>query len=124
MRRGRRHPPRGGRRPPPKNAHPPPPPTRRPAPTRGGPPPPPGAAPDSRNIAALTDRIAPSIREVAAAEHDPERRYAACVAANVRASVSQLGHGSRILEDLTLAGRIRIAGAIYAVETGLVSILD
>jgi carbonic anhydrase len=83
-----------------------------------------GARSESRNIASITDRIAPSIREVAAAERDPQRRYEACVAANVRASVSQLAHGSRILEDLTLAGRIRIVGTVYAVETGRVSLLD
>lgn len=83
-----------------------------------------GEQPDSRNIASLTNRIAPSIREVAAAEKDPEKRVLACVRANVRASVSGLSHGSQILENLTLAGRVRIVGAVYAVETGQVSLVE
>ena len=71
---------------------------------------------DSKNIAAITDRIAPNI-------HDCPDAYAA-VAANVRASVTHLQHGSRILEDLVMAGRVKIVGAVYAVETGVVSMLD
>ncbi len=44
--------------------------------------------------------------------------------ANVRASVAQLSYGSRILEELTRTDRLHIVGAVYAVETGQVSILD
>jgi carbonic anhydrase len=78
----------------------------------------------SHNLAAITDRIAPSIREVAAAERDEARQLEACVTANVRASVNQLAHGSRMLEELNLAQRVRIVGAVYAVETGAVSLLE
>ncbi len=83
-----------------------------------------GAAPDSRNIASISERIAPHIRELAAAAPDGEARTRACVQANVRASVAHLAHGSGILEQLVLAGRIRVVGAVYAVETGVVSLLD
>jgi carbonic anhydrase len=76
-----------------------------------------GEGADSRNIAAITERIAPNIR-AAAPDLD------ACVAANVRASVSHLSHGSRLLEDLVLAGRVAVVGAVYAVETGIVTMLD
>jgi carbonic anhydrase len=79
---------------------------------------------DSRNIAAITDRIGPHIRDLAAREPDPARRLEASVSANVRASVSHLQHGSRIIESLVLADRIRIVGAVYAVETGVVSVLE
>jgi len=75
-----------------------------------------GAQADSKNIAAITDRIAPNIRDCADA--------AAAVTANVRASVSHLQHGSRLIEDLVLAGRVKIVGAVYAVETGVVSMLE
>src|SRR6185437_9674516 len=61
-----------------------------------------GELPDSRNIAAITERIAPNIREVAAAEKDEQRRLYMSVMANVRASVSHLSYGSRLLEELTL----------------------
>jgi carbonic anhydrase len=78
---------------------------------------------DSRNLAAITDRIAPHVRE-AAAELDDDRRLHACVIANVRASVNQLRFGSRILAEETESGRLSIVGAVYAVESGLVSLLE
>ncbi len=82
-----------------------------------------GDAANSKNIASITDRIAPSIAEVAAAEHDETKRLAACVAANVRASVNQLAHGSRLIEELALAKQVEVVGAVYAIETGVVSLL-
>jgi carbonic anhydrase len=83
-----------------------------------------GELADSRNIAAITERIAPNIRDVAAAEKDEARRSHASVIANVRASVSHLSYGSRILEELVLSKRVMIVGAIYAVETGVVSLIQ
>ena len=82
-----------------------------------------GREADSHNLASITDRIAPHIRDVAAAEQDQGRRLLAAVTANARASVSHLTHGSSILEEAALAGRVRIVGAIYAVETGKVTLL-
>lgn len=79
---------------------------------------------ESRNLAAITERIAPYIRDVAAVETDPKRRLESSVIANVRASVNQLTHGSRLLEELALKGRIRIVGAVYSIETGVVTVLD
>ncbi len=75
-----------------------------------------GAQADSKNLAAITDRIGPNIRNCADAQE--------AVTANVRASVSHLQHGSRMIEDLVLAGRVKIVGAVYAVETGRVSLLE
>jgi carbonic anhydrase len=43
---------------------------------------------------------------------------------NVRASVDHLRHGSRILEDLVMAGRLCVVGAEYELETGTVNFLD
>jgi carbonic anhydrase len=83
-----------------------------------------GAQAESRNLASITDRIAPNIREVAAAHQDAERRTRACVTANVRASVAHLSYGSRLLEELVLNKRVAIVGAVYAVETGVVSVLE
>ena len=83
-----------------------------------------GGQADSRNLAAITNRIAPNIRGIAAAEHDEGRRLEASVVANVRASVSHLSYGSRMLEEATLADRVRIVGVLYAVETGVVSLLE
>ena len=74
-----------------------------------------GELPDSKNIAAITDRIAPHIRGVPAE---------LAIAANVRASVDHLAHGSAILEELVRKQRLHIAGAVYAVETGEVTLLE
>jgi carbonic anhydrase len=46
------------------------------------------------------------------------------VRANVRASAHQLRHGSRILEELVLAGRLAVVGAEYELETGEVHVFD
>jgi carbonic anhydrase len=80
-----------------------------------------GAQPDSRSLEAITNRIAPHIRE-AAATHQAEQRVTACVEANVRASVKGL-YESRILYDSVREGRLAIVGAVYAVETGAVTVL-
>ena len=82
-----------------------------------------GEEAEPSNISAITDRIAPHIREIAAREPDAQRRGEASIVANVRASVSHLSYGSRMLEQLVLAQRLRIVGAVYAVETGVVSVL-
>jgi carbonic anhydrase len=44
--------------------------------------------------------------------------------ANVRASVDHLRHGSQILEELVLKGRVVVTGAEYEIETGWVHILE
>ena len=73
-----------------------------------------GELPDSKNINSITDRIAPHIRNAR-----PEQ----AIEANVRASVDHLAHGSEILEELVRKRRLHIAGAVYAVETGAVTLL-
>jgi carbonic anhydrase len=46
------------------------------------------------------------------------------VHANVRAAAAQLRHGSRILEELVIAGRVVVVGAVYELETGEVHFFD
>ena len=46
------------------------------------------------------------------------------VRANVCAAADHLRHGSRILEDLVLAGRVAVVGAEYELESGIVRFLD
>ena len=43
---------------------------------------------------------------------------------NVRASVAHLRHGSRLIEDLVLSGRVVVLGAEYELETGTVHFFD
>ena len=44
--------------------------------------------------------------------------------ANVRASVNQLRHGSDVLEHLIRRDGLRVVGAEYSLETGVVDFFD
>jgi carbonic anhydrase len=83
-----------------------------------------GDGPTSKNIRSITDRISPHVEGlVHGTFRDPEERagtLAEAVRANVRASANQLRHGSRILEDLVLAGRVVVVTAEYDLESGSV----
>jgi len=83
----------------------------------------------SRNVRAITDRIRPHVAELvrarqAAGEQGVEGLQREAERANVRASVDHLRHGSRMLEELLVAGRIGIVGMEYELETGTVHVLD
>ena len=82
-----------------------------------------GQGPESKNLRAITDRIAPHIEVIAERGASPENHREA-VRANVRASVDHLRHGSQILEELVLKGRVVVTGAEYEIETGQVHLLD
>jgi len=81
-----------------------------------------GRGPDSNNLRAITDRIAPHIEVIARGGGPDAAREA--MRANVRASVDHLRHGSQILEELVLKGRVRVVGAEYELETGQVQFFD
>jgi carbonic anhydrase len=86
-----------------------------------------GLGPDSRNIRSITDRIAPHIGGVLEAEPPEagsEQLLRDAMRANVRASVDHLRHGSRMLEELVLTGRVMVVGAEYELETGVVRFFD
>jgi carbonic anhydrase len=82
-----------------------------------------GLGPESANIRAITDRIAPHIQGIVRGGRasDPIRE---AMRANVRASADHLRHGSRILEELVIAGRVVVVGAEYELETGAVHFFD
>lgn len=82
-----------------------------------------GMGPESKNLRAITDRIAPHI---AGLVHpgDPEQIAREAVRANIRASTDHLRHGSRIIEELILKGRVAVVSAEYELETGAVHFLD
>src|SRR5688572_10642131 len=82
-----------------------------------------GLGPESKNIRSITDRIAPHIEGlVRSGNADGVIRGA--VRANVRAAADHLRHGSRLLEELVVAGRIGVVGAEYELETGEVRFFD
>ena len=84
----------------------------------------------SPNLQSIVDRIRPSVynlHELATAngqEVDADELVDRSIRANVRMSVSQLKHGSRMLEDLSTTGELLIVGAEYDLETGKVRFLD
>jgi len=82
-----------------------------------------GLGPESKNIRAITDRIAPHVQGLVR-PGDSEAIVREAVRANVHASVDHLRHGSRLLEELVVAGRVAVIGAEYELETGAVTFLD
>jgi carbonic anhydrase len=81
---------------------------------------------NSRNLRSIVNRVRPSVEALLATDlkHDPEALVREAVKANVRASVDHLRHGSEILEDLIEGSGVRIVGAEYSLETGLVEFHD
>jgi len=80
----------------------------------------------SPNQRAIVERIRPGV-ERAVANHAAEGALAvehAAMTANVRASVEQLQHGSRIIEGLIASDGLVVTGAWYSLETGKVEFLD
>jgi len=76
----------------------------------------------SRNLRSIVNRVRPSVEALLATElrNDPDALAREAVKANVRASVDHLQHGSEILEELVATSGLRIVGAEYSLETGLV----
>ena len=86
-----------------------------------------GDGPESKNIRSITDRITPHIEALVRPTNSDADRSALlreAGRANIRASVDHLRHGSRMLEDLVLEGRVVVVGAEYELETGRVSLFD
>lgn len=79
----------------------------------------------SRNLRAIVDRVRPSVESLLATElrHDREALIRQAVRANIRASVDHLRHGSEVLEQLIQDGGLRVVGAEYSLETGVVEFL-
>jgi carbonic anhydrase len=77
-------------------------------------------------MSSIVSRIRPSVEGLLATEleHDQERLIDQAVRANVRASVNQLRHGSDVLERLARRDGLRVVGAEYALETGVVDFFD
>lgn len=77
-------------------------------------------APRSPNLLSIVDRVRPAIEGLVHTElaKDRTRLIRESVRANVRASVSHLKHGSRILERMVLEDGMRVVGAEYSLESG------
>lgn len=80
----------------------------------------------SPNLQSIVNRIQPSVQTLMEAGLDTNESELISLAtrANVRASVSQLCHGSQILEGLIAREGLKIVGAEYALETGEVDFFN
>ncbi|MDM0037023.1 carbonic anhydrase [Variovorax sp. J22P271] len=80
----------------------------------------------SPHLRFIADRIRPAVADLLAPElgYDRETLIRKSVQANVRQSVDQLRHGSKILERLIDAGQLHVVGAEYSLETGRVEFFD
>ena len=81
---------------------------------------------ESRNLRSIVDRVRPSVETVVSGR--PDRNVDALVSeavrANVRASVDHLRHGSQLLEALIQRDGLRVVGAEYSLESGVVTFFD
>jgi carbonic anhydrase len=80
----------------------------------------------SRNLQSIVGRIRPSIEGLLTSDlrHQPDALVGEAVRANIRASVNHLRHGSEVLEQLIQTGGLRVVGAEYSLETGVVDFFD
>lgn len=83
-------------------------------------------ASQSPNLRSIVDSIRPAVETLVqdgqALDQDEIVRQA--VRANVCVSVNKLRHGSTILKNLIAAGKLRIVGAEYSLETGEVDFFE
>ncbi len=84
------------------------------------------SAAHSPNLRSIVDRVRPSIEPLLATElrDTPDALARHAVRANIRASANHLRHGSAILEQLIAEEGLRVVGAEYSLETGLVDFFD
>ena len=80
----------------------------------------------SRNLRSIVDRVRPSVESLMATElrHNHDALVQAAVLANIRVSTNQLRHGSEMLEKMIQNDGLRVVGAEYSLETGVVAFLD
>ena len=79
----------------------------------------------SENIHDIVSRIKPHIFPIAQMRDTSyEEKLVRAVEANVRASVSQLSHSSRLIEGLVQQGDMNILGAVLDLSTGQVEFLE
>ena len=78
----------------------------------------------SSNQHSIVSRVRPTVEALLARGLSGAALFDAAVRANVHHSVEQLRHGSEILEDLVQRETLRIVGAEYSLETGVVEFFD
>ena len=77
----------------------------------------------SSNVLSIVNRIRPSVEPLfaIALRDDPDKLLESSIHANILAATNHLMHGSQLLESLVQQGDLKIVGAEYSLETGVVS---
>ena len=80
----------------------------------------------SPSLQTIVNSIQPSVEPLLETDvaEDNDELVEAAIRANIRASVSHLQQGSEVLEGLIANDDLRIVGAEYSLETGLVDFFD
>lgn len=78
----------------------------------------------TENILDIIGRIKPHVRHIARLKETRQEKCFKATFENVRASVSELRHSSKMLEELVINKKIHIVGSIFHLETGVVEFLD
>jgi len=80
---------------------------------------------NSSNVLSIVSRIRPSVELLLETDlrNDPGQLLKAAIRANILASTNNLRHGSQMLEQLLLDGRLTIIAAEYSLETGVVEFI-
>lgn len=80
----------------------------------------------SPNITAIVERIRPAIEPLLSDSGFlvSSQLIDKAVRANVKESVKQLSHGSKLLETMIQENRLRVVGAEYCLQTGVVDFFD
>jgi carbonic anhydrase len=80
----------------------------------------------SPNLHSIVDRIRPAVEPLLATglADDRDALTHQAVRANIRASANHLRHGSAVLEQLIQTQGLRVVGAEYSLESGLVEFFD
>jgi len=80
----------------------------------------------SPNLASIVNRISPAVKGLINTDvaNDRDQLLYAAMQANIRASVTQLQTSSQILTQLIQDDALKIVGAEYALDTGIVDFLD
>ncbi|MEX2489317.1 MAG: carbonic anhydrase [Pseudomonadales bacterium] len=83
-------------------------------------------ADQSPNLRSIVDRIRPCVEPLMETElsRDKESLVRQAVRANIRMSANHLRQGSQVLERLIQNDGLRVVGAEYALETGVVEFFD
>ena len=80
----------------------------------------------SQNLGSIVDRVRPSVESLMGTDlrNDLDALSRQAIRLNISASVDHLRHGSRVLEQLGQKEGLRVVGAEYDVNSGVVEFLD